>query len=312
MLVLFACLAVAVTAQALSVVTVIAERSLVEETTGRERLEERDRGLALLQGRALREWEPLSWEDVGGDGAGVEGCLVGLPDDEGWVMKAIVRQDETVSRLTTSAWVERGRDGIDLPLAGLVGGSISTAADRATSCLENEPGFEDAPEGTEQSAGAVAYIDHAPTQPLTAPGWALRDLAAPWRLDPGWRALGEGAQNVAPGGSAVLVAGRQGRLSDMPSDRGGLCPESPVLVVVTGGGDLDARGRGDLYGVIVVDEGSVLLDGTTLHGAAFATETVDFGKTGRLVFSRSLLRWATDRSLARTRLVPGTREEGME
>jgi len=49
-----------------------------------------------------------------------------------------------------------------------------------------------------------------------------------------------------------------------------------------------------------------------MHGAAFATETLDMGATGRIVFSRSVLRWACDRSFVRTRLVPGTRKEGTQ
>ena len=50
---------------------------------------------------------------------------------------------------------------------------------------------------------------------------------------------------------------------------------------------MDARGRADLYGVVVVDGGAVLLEGTKLHGAVFATGTVDFGSNGEVLFSRS-------------------------
>ena len=56
----------------------------------------------------------------------------------------------------------------------------------------------------------------------------------------------------------------------------------------------------------------IRLDGTTLHGAVFATGSVDLGETGRVVYNRPILRWATDRSLGRTRLVPGSRWEGTE
>ncbi len=85
-----------------------------------------------------------------------------------------------------------------------------------------------------------------------------------------------------------------------------------MLVVVTGGADLDARDRGDLFGVLVVDEGSVRLDGTVLHGAVFATGDVALGQTGQILYSPQVLRWATDRSLRRVRLVPGTRWEVVE
>ena len=108
------------------------------------------------------------------------------------------------------------------------------------------------------------------------------------------------------------MTGSAGRTVVLPPDSGGLVPDSPCLVLVTGGMTLDARARGDVYGVLVVDDGDILLDGTTVHGAVFASETFDVGETGRVLFSRSILRWATDRSLCRVRLVPGTREEGME
>jgi hypothetical protein len=84
------------------------------------------------------------------------------------------------------------------------------------------------------------------------------------------------------------------------------------LVLVTGGATLDARGKGDLYGVLVVDDGDLLLEGTIVHGAVFATGTVIFGDTGGILFTRPILRWATDRSLVRVRLIPGTRRESME
>jgi hypothetical protein len=171
-----------------------------------------------------------------------------------------------------------------------------------------------------------------PADPLLGEGCTLTRLDDPWRLDPGWRGLAtdsttEGAGGgvagtdppalrrqtaVAPGIGTLVVSGRPGQTLDLPSDCGGFTFESPCLVVVTGGANLDARGRGDVYGVMVVDDGDLLLEGTTVHGAVFATGTIDVGQTGRILFSRPVLRWATDRSLVRVRLVPGTRKEGME
>ncbi len=136
-------------------------------------------------------------------------------------------------------------------------------------------------------------------------------LDDPWRLDPGWRALAA-ADAVAPGPGVTVMTGTAGRTVVLPPDSGGLAPDSPCLVLVTGGTTLDARARGDVYGVLVVDDGDILLDGTTVHGAVFASETFDAGETGRVLFYQTILRWATDRSLCRVRLVPGTREEGME
>jgi len=110
----------------------------------------------------------------------------------------------------------------------------------------------------------------------------------------------------------VVLTGPKGLTVGLPVDSPGCSADDPALVVVTGGIDLLAEGVGDFYGVIVVDDGSLRLDGTTVHGAVFVTENIDLGQTGRVVFDRSLLRWATDRSLVRTRLVPGSRWEGTE
>ncbi|HLA82791.1 MAG TPA: hypothetical protein VJP78_14445, partial [Thermoleophilia bacterium] len=89
-------------------------------------------------------------------------------------------------------------------------------------------------------------------------------------------------------------------------------PDEPALVVLTGGATLDARDRGDFYGILVADRGSVLLDGTVVHGAVFASGTVDLGEMGQVLFAPRILRWAGDGSLKRARLMPGTRWEGME
>ena len=119
------------------------------------------------------------------------------------------------------------------------------------------------------------------------------------------------AEGVALGALVDAVRGERGTTVELPQGWGASA-DGPALLVVTGGARLDARGRGDLYGVIVVDDGDILLDGTRVHGALFATGDVDFGLTGAVAFCRSILRWATDRSLVRDRLVPGTRWESME
>ena len=50
------------------------------------------------------------------EGQPAEGSLAAIEGSE-WVMQASSRQEPTVSATTVSAWLERGRDGIDLPLA---------------------------------------------------------------------------------------------------------------------------------------------------------------------------------------------------
>jgi hypothetical protein len=341
-LVLFACLATAVVLQSLCTVLVIAERALVDESVGRERLAEKDEGLAILRQQALTSWLPSEWTVVcagegGGGSAGEalgEGTVAELPDSGGWVMKATVRQDPAISRLTTAAWLEKGRDGIDLPLAAMVAETVTASAGRTVPWVEIDGGGAPGVGGTEPSGGAVVHVVRSLVEPLFGQKCTTATLAAPWRLDAGWATLAPAAVEgtpaavgtaptgaaptaaeppaVAPGPGVVWLSGRFGGLETIPADVGGLTPESPMLVVLTGGATLDARDRGDLYGVVVVDDGSVLLDGTTLHGAVFATRTVGLGYTGRLLYSRSILRWATDRSLNRVRLVPGTRSEGLE
>lgn len=340
--VLFICLAVAAVAQSVCAVVLCAERSVVDESVGRRCLADKDQGLMTLRQLALAAWRPSPWSVVGDRTAGpdatgpVEGTLRELEGGADWVMEAAVRQEPTTSTPAVSAWVERGRDGIDLPVAALVAGTVTAASGRSEPWLsvENVGGGEGAAAGT-----AVGYVAGAPKEPLLDDGCTLAEMRDPWRLDPGWKALesssalaaqtaarvgaredgsnggdddgGTPPAAVAPGPQVVLLgrdAGRGIRLSDEP--RG--TPEQPVLVLMIGGAELDARDLGDLYGVVVVDEGSLLLDGTTVHGAVFVTGSVDFGDNGRVIFSRSILRWATDRSLQRARLVPGTRWEGME
>jgi len=317
-LVLFACLAVAVSIQALSTVVLCAQRAAADESSGRARLRERDDALGLLRQQALGSWEATPWAVVKTEPNPVEGRLAELPDGGAWVMKATARHAPTASRLLTSAWIERGRDGVDLPLAALVAGTVVTAPGRESPWLEIDlgatpggPGEETGAPGTGTGAGAVGYLRVLPSEPVVGDGCSLVRLDDPWRLDPGWRDLGC-ADAVAPGPGVTVITGTAGHTVVLPPDSGGLAPDSPCLVLVTGGASLDARAKGDIYGVLVVDDGDILLDGTTVHGAVFASETCDVGATGRVLFSRAILRWATDRSLWRVRLVPGTREEGME
>lgn len=338
-LVLFACLATAVVLQSLSTVLVCAERAVVDESVGRKRLGQKDEALAILRQQALTLWQPSEWRILGaGEGAGEalgEGGISELPDSGGWVMSAVARQDPTVSRLTTSAWLERGRDGIDLPLAAVVAEAVTATAGRAIPWVEIDGRGSLGMGDTGPAGGTVVHVVRPLVEPLLGAGCTMGVLSAPWRLDAGWANVdsvareaggavsadgattGEAATSgeepaVALGPGVAWLLGRFGGSETLPVDCGGLTPETPILVVLTGGATLDARNREDIYGVMVVDDGSVLLDGTTVHGAVFATGTVSLEDTGRLLYSRSILRWATDRSLNRVRLVPGTRAEGME
>ena len=108
------------------------------------------------------------------------------------------------------------------------------------------------------------------------------------------------------------MEGAKGQTLALPEDLPTASVDSPVLVVVMGGADLDARGMGSVHGVLVVDGGSVFLEGTIVHGAVFASGDVQFGLTGQVELHGGVLRWARDRSLERVRAVPGTRCESTE
>jgi hypothetical protein len=145
---------------------------------------------------------------------------------------------------------------------------------------------------------------------LIGEGCEIKPLSKPWRLDEGWRAFLALEQPF--GDRACVLNGSQGDVLLLPEAFGSESGTGPVLVVVVGGADLDARWHGDLCAVIVVDNGSLLLDGTTVTGSVMASGEVDLGLTGHVVFCKAVLRWATDVSLRRDRLAPGTRGEGTQ
>ena len=322
--VLFVCLAVAVVVQTLSVIVLCADRSLAAEDSGRALMKEKDQALATLRQRVLAEWRPMPWSAIQQTPL-VEVAVAELPDSGGWALGVSARHSPDVSPIVVSAWLERGRDGLDLPLAGLVAATATWTSGRAEPWLEVDGGGMADAEGTRDTAAPVARFQTVPAAPVVGSGVIVGSMASAWRLDDGWLSFFAGlaaersepaaGQTEAVAAEGVAAGARVSTMRGEPettfqlSQGSGASPEAPALLVVCGGASLDAGGRADVYGVIVVNEGGVLLDGTRLHGALFATGTVDFGTDGVVVFSRSTLRWATDRSLNRARLVPGTRQE---
>ncbi len=306
LLVFFVCMAAAVVLQAAWGTLLCAERAVAEESLGRQRLGEKDEVLSLLVQRALEHWEPLDWTPLGrGDGA-----LTRVAAEDDWLLQARARQDPSLSLGETSAWIERGRDGVDLPMAAVVADSLTAADGRSSLCVGSE---EDSAEAGGATGVAVAecFLHNTPVGLLLAPGCDCLVLPSVWRLDAGWAALVASApRGVACAEGVALLNAATGLTESLPAEIRGSHPDEPTLIVLTGGATLDARDRGDLYGVLVVDAGSVLLDGTVVHGAVFASGTVALGATGQIRFARDVLRWATDRSLKRARLIPGTRKEG--
>jgi hypothetical protein len=319
---LFICLATAAVLQAASTALLFAERAAADESVGRQRLHEKDEILSGLAVWAAVHWGVLPWtaQETG------EGALTQIAEEEQWLLVAHARQDEALSIGETSVWAERGRDGLDLPMAAVVAETMSGDLGRATPWVAGDERV--GPAGESLGSGAGCFLERSTEGILLGPECVTDQLDAEWRLSGGWLALspdaGAGEPAAITGNEGVIfLSGRAGHTCTLPEEVAspdpeapagtpGSDPEVPVLVVMSGGGTLDLRDRGDIYAVVVVDDGSVLLEGTVVHGAVFATDTVDVGADGQILFARDVLRWATDRSLTRVRLVPGTRWEGME
>jgi hypothetical protein len=270
----------------------------------------RDEGIVALQGEAQTMWEQCSWLELGPEGLGTMGRLVQVEGGEGWLLEADVIQDEAVTSLGTSAWLEKGRDGIDLPSAALVAANVFAYPERPVPWLTRG----EASDGTDPSPGsgieARGYLTQLPESAQISVGCFLVKLDETWELDDGWRDLLDGGCRLRHG--VRVLAGVEGQTLVLPEGVPATSVDSPALVVVLGGADLDARGMGSIHGVFVVDGGSLYLEGTIVRGAVFASGDVRFGLTGQVEFCGSVLRWATDRSLERVRVVPGTRRESTE
>lgn len=323
MLILLMCLAIAIVVQGAVGVLLCAERAVAEEAAGRERMAEKDEILMVLRQQVMERWQPIPWTSIGKG----EGRVAELPEGGAWLMTAEARQGSTVSRLATTAWIERGRDGIDLPVGALVAQTATAAEGRSLAWVDVDP--EDPIVGLGVGDRADCFLRHPPADMVVGAKCSQEVLPDRWRLDPGWLAFctktaalhssvkaapdaSTGSISVAAGPGVIALEGRPGDVEAFPDSGPGVAPDSPLLVVLTGGATLDMRDRGDFYGIIVVDSGSVLLEGTVVHGAVFVSDSVELGAEGQIMFSPSILRWATDRSLNRARLIPGTRSEEMK
>ena len=301
LLALLLCLGCAVLIVGLSNALLVGERVARGETGGRDGLRQENAALAELSLQALLQWLPQDATLTDG----TVGRLSLPPDANPWRLRGTVvsawRGPEGGTPGTAGAIVERGRDGLDLPLAGLVASTITLAPGRSAAEAVTSSAAEAVPVGVVESGAAA----------LDGAAVALRPLSEPWRLGATWELALTGPPadtGIQPVDGTHVLTGRPGTRVRLPEP---LQPEAdaPFLVVVLGGADLDARDRGPLDGVLVVDDGGVDLEGTQLRGAVLCSEDVDLGATGSLTWMRSHLRWATDRSLRRVRLVPGTREE---
>jgi hypothetical protein len=314
LLVLFICAGVAALIVVTSSTIMIGEQALSAERQGKATLSALAEALGRESARQASEWQsnaPASPES--------EPVVSLLPSEvtTGWSARRTLRAGAATSEggfRSLTADVERGRDGLDLPLAAVVAAHLSATDARG-----------DAVSAGVDAADDKVFLLSAGEWPDVLTGLSVQTREEHWALEEGSLArLAPGApEALAPGVIVLPVqAGERVVLADALPGGGSDQPVtlfSPAgdpfaatgahLVVALGEGTLDARGLGDLFGVIVSSGGSLELDGTTLHGAAFATEEIALGESGRIVFERPILRWATDRSLVRTRLVPGSRRE---
>jgi hypothetical protein len=291
---LFVCLGAGLLVLSLSALGLCVERALSEEASGRELVAGSDAMLSALVDSASRGWSVATLPPH----SGWAGSLHEVATSGGWLLEASAAPAPGSPGRDVSGLVERARDGLDLPLAAVVAQRISGAAGRLSPAVESE---------------ALLYLVESPPSILVGAGCTLHPLAEQWTLDQGWAAAASALTSAgghAAAGETVCFAGNPGEMVPVPA---GACADlrAPGLILLTGGADLDIRGRGDLYGVIVVDGGSVRAEGTVIHGAVICSGCLYLGATGAVEFDRAAVRKAAERSFRRVRLVPGSRREAV-
>ena len=304
LLALFVCLACAVLCLSLGCLVRLSGGIRVSEDAGRGAVARATAIFTEARDHSLGRWgEEQVFESSGGAAVAVRA----LDPLEPWRMgvEAEIPTSGDGLRRVAAQWcsctVERGLDGLDLPAAALVAELCLASIGRAEPVV----------------TGAVSSVTPAflsfPDLSADLSGVPVRRLVGRWELDEGTRTHLKALRGL--GGNVVILEGNTGQcLTVDPISAGigvgvGRAPDNPVLVVVMGGADAVLAEWGEVCGVVVVDGGSLVLEGTSLVGAAFVSRNIDMGETGALTFHPGILRWATDSSLPRVRLVPGTRSE---
>ncbi len=291
LLVLFACLAVSVLCLSLTSMFLAGQELLAEQADGRAEMANREQALGELLAHALSSWTPASISLP--DGAG--GRLDQDPSRGDYLMTATVTQASHAGPRTLAMEVERGRDGLDLPQAAIVAHTVRWGAGRESAVLSAE----------ESSSVPPLVATVTPCEGLPGPSpLAHRIITEPWRLDPG--SVARFSQEGSPGREWDQEQPEDGVVF-LPLSGQTLAPlyltrfssDEPFLLVARGEGRLDLSGLEELWGVLVVDGGSLRLEGTILRGAVFVTGELDAGETGGVVYSPSILSWARDRSCRR-------------
>ena len=315
---LFLCLGAAVLLATFASVLLLGRTALDEERRGKARLSLMEGELGRLAALApdLRDRIPEDGTSLQVDLSRKEVLVTGflrLPagriagEADSSPVEAEVRLGASGEEGVLGAWIESAKDGVDLPRAPVVAGSVtssgSTEQARIMSVME--------PPAEQPSVAAATGAP--PAQGVLGEGIIWEQLPRPWGLDEvtrGWL-QGESWLNgrCRPAERTVILAGSPGQYVQPLPQAISNDPSSPALVMATGGVTLDVQGRGDIYGVLVSDGGSIALDGTRLHGAAFATRDLRLGTSGSVRWDPQALRYATDRSLVKLRLMPGSRYE---
>lgn len=287
------------------------------EEEGRRLLWKAEQGLTHAVALAESAWEPGRVEPANG----LTVTLAPVSGTSGRLLRATATVRGSSSTCEVSAVVERGADGLDLPWRAAVAGSLDWDMSRTEPLVSREAQpaaperSPEVPAVTEEGGvpGALAPVRVTVARVGSAPLFeenVILEVGRSWTLDAGTAA----PAREGTGGVWVLAAPPGFSVRQVVSPDGrrllGSSGETPVVLIATGGGPLDAAGLGELYGVILAGLGGVDLEGTVLHGAVFTEGALRFGATGQVVFNEGILDWARYRSMTRVRLVPGTRQEG--
>lgn len=327
LLAVFMCLACAALCLALTGLIRLAQDVRLSELAGENVQSRAQDGLVRARDACLQAWGPITLRDD--DGVNVQTSELDPQEPNRLEATAVVPAGGDGVReyagLVVRALLERGLDGPTLPFAALVATTCTMSSPREAAPVRPTGVAGGITSGSDPGRGVVPVFLCAP-EPLADVTCAIvQRMSTPWRLDEGtalWLASCRGVS-----GAITILEGRPGtrlQLPTMPSiitgsepydgggPSGGEMEPSPQLIVALGGADLSLERLGHLRAVVIVDGGSLLLEGTEVQGAAFVGGIVHFGQTGALVFDPAALRWATDGSLPRVRLVPGSRRESWE
>ena len=313
LLVVLITVCLAVLCAGLASVLLVAQNAQRDEDAGRAALRRGDNAVFRLCVDAAGTWIPREFALPAGAGG-----LVTLPTTTtelpagpvpGAVpgyLQATVWVPTSAGRRETSVDLESGRDGLDLPRAVIVAERILVAPSRAAPTVSSQQA--PVPSPPEPETAPVALMNTAPDGGLPV-DWPFTLLAEPWQLDEGTRLRLSGAAAEALTTDASALQGSRGATLRWSARGPEGTAERPAMVVVTGGADLDLTGLGELFGVVVVDGGSAHIEGTTVHGAIYASGALDCGGAGTVVWDPAVYRWARYGSTVRVRPVPGSRGE---